>query len=40
MEDLIERCAPMMVEAGSFQSVDEAVSLLGAVLPQLKRWKA
>lgn len=39
MEELIERCAPFMVESGSFKTVDEAVSLLGAVLPQLKRWK-
>lgn len=39
MEELIERCAPFMVESGSFNTVDEAVSLLGAVLPQLKRWK-
>lgn len=40
MEELIERCAPFMVESGSFKTVDEAVSLLGAVLPQLKRWKS
>ena len=40
MEELIERCAPFMVESGSFATVDEAVSLLGAVLPQLKRWRA
>lgn len=39
MEELIERCAPYMVESGSFKTIDEAVSLLGAVLPQLKRWK-
>lgn len=39
MEELIERCAPYMVESGSFKTVDEAVSLLGAVLPQLKRWR-
>lgn len=39
MEELIERCAPFMVESGSFKSVDEAVSLLGAVLPHLKRWQ-
>ena len=40
MEEVIETCAPYMVESGSFASIDEAVSLLGAVLPQLKRWKA
>lgn len=39
MEELIERCAPFMVESGSFKTTDEAISLLGAVLPQLKRWK-
>lgn len=39
MDELIERCAPYMVESGSFSTIDEAVSLLGAVLPQLKRWK-
>lgn len=39
MDELIERCAPFMVESGSFKTLDEAVSLLGAVLPQLKRWK-
>lgn len=39
MEELIERCAPYMVESGSFSTIDEAVSLLGAVLPQLKRWR-
>lgn len=39
MEELIERCAPFMVESGAFKTIDEAVSLLGTVLPQLKRWK-
>ena len=32
MEDMIEDCAPRM-------AVDESASLLGAVLPTLKRWK-
>ncbi len=40
MEDMIERCAPYMVESGSFATLDEAVSLLGAVLPHLKRWRS
>lgn len=39
MEQMIERCAPMMVEHGDF-TLDEAVSLLGAVLPHVKRWQA
>ncbi len=39
MEEMIERCAPFMVESGSFATVDEAVSLLSIVLPQLKRWQ-
>ncbi|MCK6139396.1 zinc ribbon domain-containing protein [Slackia exigua] len=39
MEDMIELCAPNMVESGAFATIDEAVSLLGAVLPNLKRWR-
>lgn len=38
MEDMIEDCAPRMAEAMGW-TVDESVSLLGAVLPTLKRWK-
>lgn len=38
MEDMIEDCAPRMAEAMSW-TVDESASLLGAVLPSLKRWK-
>ncbi len=38
MESMIEDCAPRMVEHGGF-SLDEAVSLLGAVLPHLDRWR-
>ena len=39
METMIEDCAPRMVEHGGF-TLDEAVSLMGAVLPNLRRWKA
>ena len=39
VDDMIELCAPHMVESGAFATRDEAVSLLGAVLPQLKRWR-
>lgn len=38
MEDMIEDCAPRMAEAMDW-TVDESASLLGAVLPTLKRWK-
>lgn len=38
MEDMIEDCAPRMAEAMGW-TVDESASLLGAVLPTLKRWK-
>lgn len=38
MEAMIEDCAPRMVEQGDF-TLDEAVSLMGAVLPFLTRWK-
>ncbi len=39
MEEMIEFCAPMMAQANDV-SPDDAVSLMGAVLPQLKRWRA
>ena len=38
MEAMIEDCAPRMAEAMDW-TVDESASLLGAVLPTLKRWK-
>lgn len=38
MEDMIEDCAPRMAEAMDW-TVDVSASLLGAVLPTLKRWK-
>ena len=38
MEDMIEDCAPRVAEAMGW-TVDESASLLGAVLPTLKRWK-
>lgn len=38
MESMIEECAPRMAQAMGWQ-LDEAVSLLGAVLPHLERWK-
>lgn len=38
MENMIEDCAPRMAEAMDW-TVDESASLLGAVLPTLKRWK-
>ncbi len=38
MDEMIEDCAPRMAEAMGW-TVDEAASLLGAVLPTLKRWQ-
>ena len=39
MEEMIEFCAPLMAQANDV-SPDDAVSLMGVVLPQLKRWRA
>ena len=38
MDDMIEDCAPRLAE-NTGMSLDEAVSLMGAVLPQLERWR-
>lgn len=38
MESMIEECAPRMAQAMGWR-LDEAVSLLGAVLPHLERWR-
>ncbi|WP_165170399.1 zinc ribbon domain-containing protein [Adlercreutzia sp. ZJ242] len=38
MDDLIERCAPYMMES-THVSYEEAVSIMGAILPHLKRWQ-
>lgn len=37
MEEMIEDCAPRLAE-NTGMSLDEAVSLMGAVLPTLRRW--
>ena len=39
MDAMIEDCAPRLAE-NTGMSCDEAVSLMGAVLPHLKRWSA
>ncbi len=39
MEAMIEDCAPRLAQ-NTGMSLDEAVSLMGAVLPQLERWRA
>ena len=39
MDAMIEDCAPRLAE-NTGMSRDEAVSLMGAVLPHLKRWSA
>lgn len=39
MEAMIEDCAPRLVENTGMTN-DEAVSLMGAVLPHLRRWSA
>ena len=38
MDEMIEDCAPRMAEAMGW-TVDESASLLGAVLPTLRRWE-
>ena len=38
MEAMIEDCAPRLAQNNGM-SLDEAVSLMGAVLPQLERWR-
>ena len=38
LDSMIEGCAPFLVEQTGM-SLDEAVSLMGAMLPTLKRWK-
>lgn len=38
MEAMIEDCAPRLAQ-NTGMTLDEAVSLMGAVLPDLKRWK-
>lgn len=38
LDNMIEGCAPYLMDATAM-SRDEAVSLMGAVLPGLKRWK-
>ena len=37
MDEMIEDCAPRMAKAMGW-TADEAASLLGAVLPTLRRW--
>lgn len=39
MDDMIEDCAPRLAQ-NTGMSLDEAVSLMGAILPTLKRWSA
>lgn len=39
MEAMIEDCAPRLAQSTGM-SLDEAVSLMGAVLPQLERWRS
>lgn len=39
IDDLIERCAPYMMES-THVTHDEAVSIMGAILPHLKRWQS
>lgn len=38
MDELIESCAPYLVQYSGL-SLDEAISLMGAMLPGLKRWR-
>jgi hypothetical protein len=39
LDNMIEGCAPFMVKSTGM-SRDDAVSLMGAMLPNLKRWKS
>jgi len=39
LEEMIEACAPFLVEAGQATDVDAAREMLGEFLPNLKRWK-
>ena len=39
MEAMIEDCAPRLAQ-NTGMSLDDAVSLMGAVLPQLERWRS
>ena len=39
MDAMIEDCAPRLAK-NTGMTLDEAVSLMGAVLPQLERWRA
>ena len=39
LEEMIETCAPFMVEAGKCQDVDSARKMLAEYLPNFKRWK-
>ncbi|HIR91237.1 MAG TPA: zinc ribbon domain-containing protein [Candidatus Limicola stercorigallinarum] len=39
MDEMIEHCAPRMAEAMGW-TTDEAASLLGTILPTLRRWRA
>ena len=39
LEEMIELCAPHVVEAGLCPDTDSARKMLGESLPQLKRWK-
>lgn len=38
MEAMIEECAPRLAESEGM-TLDEAVSLMGAILPHLERWR-
>lgn len=38
IDNMIEGCAPYLVKATGM-TLDEAVSLMGAMLPNLKRWR-
>lgn len=38
MDELIEACAPFLVRHTGM-TLDEAISLMGALLPNLKRWR-
>ncbi|WP_167958738.1 zinc ribbon domain-containing protein [Anaerosporobacter faecicola] len=39
LEEMIESCAPFMVQEGDCKTIEEAKEMLKEYLPTLKRWR-
>jgi len=39
LEEMIEACAPFLIESGEAKDADTARAMLKEFLPELKRWK-